>query len=246
MQSSIRDLHGLASSSAVSLDGFFLVFLAVLIFQQEKKGKIEKLSLDFENFNTKFKQLASVATERMEDMPVSTRIDIDDRSGYAVSDPSSYRASMESDDDRTRLLGQQQQYMRLEADREFQDSLIRQRDLEIRSIQGQMIEVNEIFKDLAKLVDDQAVAVGKALPYSIRTRALFLITSRVINVIIDNIETNIVSAAENVKVAKEDLTKAEDTQVSSRKKLIGFAIFILIMVIVIVLVVVFTLRNKDS
>jgi hypothetical protein len=35
--------------------------------------------------------------------------------------------------------------------------------VEIRAIQGQMIEVNEIFKDLARLVDDQAVMVGTYL-----------------------------------------------------------------------------------
>lgn len=68
--------------------------------------------------------------------------------------------SVDEDDDNSRLLGHQQQYARLEADREYQDSIIRQRDIEIRGIQGQMIEVNEIFKDLARLVDDQSVMVG--------------------------------------------------------------------------------------
>lgn len=196
VQSSIKGLHQMAMSSS------------------EKKSKIEKLSIDFENFNTKFKQLASLAIERMDDLPVSTRIDMDEPR-YAGVDSDS--------DDRTKLLGaqQQQQYMKLEADREFQDSLIRQRDVEIREIQGQMIEVNEIFKDLARLVDDQAGMV-------------------------DNIETNIISAAENVKVAKEEVAKAEESQISSRKKLIFFAIFIFIMVVVIALVVVFALQKKSD
>ena len=61
----------------------------------------------------------------MDDLPVSTRIDMDEPR-YAGVDSDS--------DDRTKLLGaqQQQQYMKLEADREFQDSLIRQRDVRRR------------------------------------------------------------------------------------------------------------------
>eukprot|EP01127_Copromyxa_protea_P013710 TRINITY_DN3706_c0_g1_i1.p1 TRINITY_DN3706_c0_g1~~TRINITY_DN3706_c0_g1_i1.p1 ORF type:complete len:288 (-),score=66.21 TRINITY_DN3706_c0_g1_i1:25-888(-) len=194
VQGSIVHIHKLASTS-------------------DKRQKTDKLHIDFENFNTKFQQLAAMAREKMDDTPTSVRINIDD-TRYADSDF--------SDDDRSRLLPsqqQQQQFMRLDADRQFQDSLIRQRDADIRDIQGQMIEVNEIFKDLARLVDDQAGVV-------------------------DNIETNIITAAENVKFAKEEVKNAEEIQTSSRKKLCCFAIFILIMVVVIVLIVVFVTRPK--
>lgn len=63
---------------------------------------------------------------------------------------------------------------------------------------------------------------------------------------LDNIETNIISAADNVKAAKEEVQKAEESQISSRKKLIFFALFIFIMVVVIALVVVFALKNKSD
>lgn len=44
--------------------------------------------------------------------------------------------------------------------REFQDALIHDRDQEIRAIQAQMLEINEIFKNVATLVDEQGELVG--------------------------------------------------------------------------------------
>jgi syntaxin 7 len=51
----------------------------------------------------------------------------------------------------------------LEADREYQDALIHDRDQEIRTIQSQMSEINEIFKNVATLVDEQGNLVGMSL-----------------------------------------------------------------------------------
>lgn len=44
----------------------------------------------------------------------------------------------------------------------FNEAIIEEREQGIEEIQGQIREVNEMFKDLAVLVNDQGVTVGRA------------------------------------------------------------------------------------
>eukprot|EP01126_Amoeba_proteus_P035099 TRINITY_DN3527_c0_g3_i2.p1 TRINITY_DN3527_c0_g3~~TRINITY_DN3527_c0_g3_i2.p1 ORF type:complete len:295 (-),score=70.44 TRINITY_DN3527_c0_g3_i2:120-1004(-) len=190
--------------------------LSLSSVSKEKTQKIDKLGIDFETFNKKFKQLAAVARDKLEEIPIPYRVDFD-------SD--SYRNSVP--DDRSHLLlqqqqqHQQQQYLKIESEREFQDTIIRERDEEIKIIQAQMIEVNDIFKDLAKLVDEQSELV-------------------------DNIETNISIASTNVTEATKDLVKADEHSNTARKRLCIFAVVIAILVVVVVIVVVVVTTNKSK
>jgi len=53
------------------------------------------------------------------------------------------------------LLKDQQVYLKIEKEGEFQDMIINERDSEIENIQKQMREVNQIFLDLSTLVQEQ-------------------------------------------------------------------------------------------
>jgi syntaxin 7 len=68
----------------------------------------------------------------------------------------------ESEDEQHSLLQSQkrQQLMELDADRDFQSALIEEREEGIKQIESTIQEVNDIFVDLATLVNEQAGMVG--------------------------------------------------------------------------------------
>ena len=103
-----------------------------------------------------------------------------------------------------------------------------------------MIEVNDIFKDLARLVEEQGEMV-------------------------DNIQTNISTAATHVETGVDEIKKANEYQQSSRKKLIFivvrlslrcdavcacrliwfFWVVVVVFVVVVVVVVLIVTRKKS-
>jgi len=180
--------------------------------KKELKQKVTKLNQDFENrLNTPFQQLVRQAKELMDEVPLITSAfdeGEDSASGY---------------DERDHLLKQQreeEQFLALQDETDFQDSLVHERERDITSIQSQVIEVNEIFRDLARLVEDQGELV-------------------------ENIATNISTVVTNVKTASEEVDEAKESQQSSRKKLCFIALGIVVIVAVVVVVVVVLLKSKS-
>lgn len=114
------------------------------------------------------------------------------------------------------MVGDLEKLMRTQDEREFQDSLISERDAQIRTIQGQMVEVNDIFKDLARLVEDQGEMVGAS-----REEAKSTVSGLILA---DNIQTNVTTAATHVDTAVSELKTASEYQESSRKKLCFIAV----------------------
>jgi len=86
---------------------------------------------------------------------------------------------------------------------DFQNNLILDRDKDIRDIERQVVEVNEIFRDISTLVVEQGQ-------------------------MIDSIESNIESGVQNTTKGVEDIQKASKYQRSSRNKLCCLALIILI------------------
>lgn len=103
-----------------------------------------------------------------------------------------------------------QELMHTEGEMEFNNALIEEREAGILEIQQQIGEVNEIFQDLAVLVNEQGQ-------------------------MIDDIEANIVSTAVRTKDAQRELTKADKSQKAARNKMICLAIVIAVVLIVLIL-----------
>jgi t-SNARE complex subunit (syntaxin) len=61
------------------------------------------------------------------------------------------------------LSSSQQELARLENENIFMQSLIEERDQEIKTIQSQMVEVNQLFVDLRNIVAEQREFVGTYL-----------------------------------------------------------------------------------
>ena len=93
---------------------------------------------------------------------------------------------------------------------EFNNALIEEREQGILEIQQQIGEVNEIFQDLAVLVNEQGQ-------------------------MIDDIEANIVSTAVRTKDAQRELTKADKSQKAARNKMICLAVVIAVVLIILIL-----------
>lgn len=96
----------------------------------------------------------------------------------------------------------------------YQANLIRQRDEEISNIEEGITELNEIFKDLGSVVQQQGMLV-------------------------DNIEANIYTAADNTAMASRELNKALRSQKSANKwcvQLLATLSFMLLMLILIIFI----------
>jgi len=147
--------------------------------------------MDFETkLNVPFKALLLQAKQRLE-IPLPHHAK--DTEGLYARTPTA-----EDEDDYHALLARQreeQELVTLQDETDFQDAIIYEREKEIKEIQVQMIQVNDIFKDLAKLVEDQGEMV-------------------------DNIQTNISNVAAHVGTAVDEVKDAHTMQQSSRKKIL--------------------------
>jgi len=186
--------------------------------RSERKQNVERWCRDLETFFENLKQLAQIANEKMKDIPVQ----------YSTQTPSSKPSTSTypyEDDDINSSKGderQRQKFARLDADREYQDKLIQERDKEIRIIQTQMIELNDIFKSLAQLVEEQGEMV-------------------------DNIQSNISSANINVQIGTLELKEADKIQEGTNYKLCLLAICCTITIMIVVVIVVLLIKKiKNS
>ncbi|KAK0561594.1 SNAP receptor [Tilletia horrida] len=116
--------------------------------------------------------------------------------------------------DEQQQLQQQQLQAQVEgpsqADIEFQEALIAEREAEIREIEGGVHELNEIFRDLANIVQEQGG-------------------------MIDNIEYNITSIATNTQAADRELVTAHEYQKKAGRRalclllVVGFVISVVLL-----------------
>jgi syntaxin 7 len=175
---------------------------------QDARSRIvqDKLRTDFELWLKEFREASrlSAIKEResapraaaSDDATVFKGIGSAAGAGLAAGVPGAYNSEEdEAAMERARLAeARRQEFEQLEQRREMERALIAERDQGIRKIESTVLTVNEIFTDLAQLVEEQGHMV-------------------------DNIEANIVSTESNVKQGTQELRKASDYQKKSRTKL---------------------------
>jgi len=164
---------------------------------KQKKMLKAKLLKDFESTANSFKQITNIASQKEKSTPVPQQTFArrnDDH--YAFDDEENVRQT-----ENKRLLDQQ--FHSLEQERIFQDDYVRRRNEEIKEIEKQVIEVNEMFVDVSNLVQEQGH-------------------------MIDNIESNVEKTSHDTKAATVELKKASEYQKSYRSKLCVLVLIILI------------------
>lgn len=117
---------------------------------------------------------------------------------------------------------QQQSIMQLDA-QEIDMELVAEREEALRKLESDIVDVNQIFKDLGMLVHEQGE-------------------------VIDSIEANVESAGVNVEEGTEQLRQAKDYQTKARKKkcIIITVLIVIVAIIVIVLVAVYAPKSGKS
>jgi len=176
--------------------------------QKEKKQKVIKLKQDIDSkLEGPFQQLILQARRLMDEIAIPVA------SIYNNNSPS---------DERNPLLNEgYQQYFKVADETAFQDGLIHEREREIAGIQRQVVEVNEIFRDLGRMIAEQSPQI-------------------------ERIEGHISDVVGNVKIADSEVTEANELHKKSRNKLCFIALGLVVVVAIIVIIVVVVLKARGT
>mmetsp|Transcript_30600 Transcript_30600/g.49269 ORF Transcript_30600/g.49269 Transcript_30600/m.49269 type:complete len:295 (-) Transcript_30600:193-1077(-) len=195
--------------------------LATAVTQSDEAGDArpqhvaqhQKLVKDFHAVLKEFQKAQRTCAEREATFLPQKEASTAARGGgstYGASDPTEQHSGGYSEQQALLVESRRQELMHTEGEMEFNNALIEEREAGILEIQQQIGEVNEIFQDLAVLVNEQGQ-------------------------MIDDIEANIVSTAVRTKDAQRELTKADKSQKAARNKMICLAVVIAVVLIVLIL-----------
>ncbi|KAG0212742.1 hypothetical protein BGX33_003383 [Mortierella sp. NVP41] len=173
-----------------------------------KKLEHNKLSKDFQKVLVEFQKVQRISAEKQREFVDRARY------GTARTDYSDEDASESGDrpliDDSQRRM----QLLVVDNELEYNESMIVQREEEIREIESGITELNEIFRDLGTMVHEQ----GSML---------------------DSIENNVTSISMSTHAAAEELTTAAIHQRNARKK----ACYLLLIVAVVAGIVILAILS---
>lgn len=195
--------------------------------RRANKAKVDKMDASFTSFYSQ-QFLACVRTAEEQMRRYTPRTASATPSGPPMNDRPGmggqyYAMQQDEHDERAGLIEaeRQQQYAQLSSDVDAQNAQIAYRDQAIRSLQRDMSEVHDMFKDLANLVSEQGHMV-------------------------DDIESNVTAAENDVVVGLGEVNKAHDYQKKGRNKLCIAAIIISILAAIAVLIVVVVVMTRPK
>eukprot|EP00027_Filamoeba_sp_ATCC50430_P015914 CAMPEP_0168573836 /NCGR_PEP_ID=MMETSP0413-20121227/18750_1 /TAXON_ID=136452 /ORGANISM="Filamoeba nolandi, Strain NC-AS-23-1" /LENGTH=207 /DNA_ID=CAMNT_0008607119 /DNA_START=280 /DNA_END=900 /DNA_ORIENTATION=- len=190
------------------------IYQQTLTQDERNKKRIlqQKLMKDFQLTIQKFQEINKLSVEKEKANPLSNSKQPSQSSGNRNNDPFAGLTIEEPVRNDYDLEAQRTKQFHIQNQLDFNEALIVDRDQGIREIEKTVVEVNEIFRDLSKLVIEQGQ-------------------------MIDNIESNIESAVQDTNKGVVEIRKASDYQKRSRTKLCILALILVIIVSVIVLVV---------
>lgn len=110
------------------------------------------------------------------------------------------------------------QLMVVDNELEYNESMIVQREEEIREIEYGITELNEIFRDLGTMVNEQGSMLGKRHAPDHTLVRMHPLTSLSLSSRIDSIENNVTHISMSTHAASEELTTAAIHQRNARKK----------------------------
>ncbi|KAG0261883.1 hypothetical protein BG011_000580 [Mortierella polycephala] len=181
--------------------------LAKLDNTHGKKLEHNKLSKDFQKVLVEFQKVQRVSAERQREFVDRAR-QTNVRNDYEEEDQSESGDQPLINDTQRRT-----QLMVVDNELEYNESMIVQREEEIREIEHGITELNEIFRDLGTMVNEQ----GSML---------------------DSIENNVTSISMSTHAASEELTTAAVHQRNARKKSCYLMLIIAVVTGIVVLAVI--------
>ncbi|XP_076341415.1 syntaxin-7-like isoform X2 [Tachypleus tridentatus] len=197
----LRELTSLAESSSHS-------------YQRQNKFLKEKLTNNFTDVLKNFQTVQRLAAQKEKESVMRARA----HSGL-YSDP-----FMESKSGTSTALvdfaNPTQPQTTIQMEEEVDITLLEEREQAVKKLESDIVDVNQIFKDLASMVHEQGD-------------------------MIDSIEANVESTSIKVEEGTQHLVKARQHQAKARKKKCCLLVFGLIVISAVVLVIIFTVK-KDS
>ncbi|KAK4696773.1 hypothetical protein P7C71_g1213, partial [Lecanoromycetidae sp. Uapishka_2] len=166
----------------------------------------QKLSREFQASGTEFQSIQRLALEKQRASASAARTALESQDSSApYSDDPSGQQSQVQEQDQLRLASQDEV--------DFQDSLIVERESEIRNIEQSVGELNELFRDVAHIVHEQG---GQ----------------------LDTISGNVQNVATDTQHADIELRSASRYQKSARGKACCLLVILAIVLIIVILAVV--------
>ncbi|KAG0309327.1 hypothetical protein BGZ98_003442 [Dissophora globulifera] len=151
-----------------------------------KKLETQKLSKDFSKVLVEFQKIQRVSAEKQREFVLKAR-QVGARNDYSDPEDGNGDQSLVDNDQR------RMQLLVVDNELEYNESMITQREDEIRDIEHGISELNDIFRDLGSMVHEQ----GNML---------------------DSIESNVTSITMTTHTAAEELVTAAEHQKSARNK----------------------------
>lgn len=173
---------------------------------RQQRVQHERLKGEFRESISRYYSVQNKVVEKEKLLVGSTRRTQREDSSRFQDDFGNERSGLMEDDQRR----QEREQMDMQID--IDESLIREREERIRQIEGDILDINEIFRDLATMVYEQGD-------------------------IVDSIEANVERAQNNVQGANLQLGKASRYQKKARTKMCILLIILLVVAGVIVLIV---------
>ncbi|KAJ3300611.1 SNAP receptor [Borealophlyctis nickersoniae] len=172
---------------------------------RQRKIAHQKLQKDFEEVLKRFQNVSKLVAEKSREYVARAR----------SSQQAAAREQEEDDEagEEAPLMGRDQrlQIQALDNEIDYNESLITEREEDLKDIERSILEVNEIFRDLGTLVHEQGH-------------------------LLDNIESNVQSVEINMENATGELRTASKWQKAARSKMCCLALIIAIVGVVLILI----------
>jgi len=170
--------------------------------QKQKDMIYKKLSKDFESVLKRFQEVSKLTAQK--------NLEIVNRAKYQQT----LMEEEEPDENQPLLSGQDQiQIQTVENELNYNESLITERENELKDIERSMVEINEIFRDLGTMVNDQQY-------------------------LLDNIESNVIDISTNIDNANTQLRTATNYQRRARQKMCYLILIAVLVGLVLIIAVI--------
>ena len=176
---------------------------------KENKSEFMKLASDFQKWGTKFQDDVKSYGYKKEKIPVPIS---SQQQQYSQFD--SQMGGQEERFNEEIFNQKKQQLIEVDNEREFNETIIKERHKGIKEIETKVVELNEMFRDLSIMVDEQGIEI-------------------------DNIESHIANAEQYTSQGVQEIASAEKSQRSARTKLCCIALIIVVVIAVVILVALF-------
>ncbi len=175
----------------------------ILLGQASQKYTQQKLWREFQASGSEFQIIQRLALEKQQASASAARTAVDSHdSSQAYSDSPSQQQSQLQDQEQLRMASQDEV--------DFQESLIVERESEIRNIEQSVGELNELFRDVAHIVHEQGAQL-------------------------DSIDANVQNVVGDTREADIELRSASRYQKSARSKACCLLLILAVVLVIIIL-----------